>query len=252
MNDLQRTEEWYLDRRGKVTASEIYLLLADHKEPMTEDELAAWKTENPKSRVTTKSVPFSEGTFTYLDKKVAEMYMPDDGFLMYMETQGGGNAATRWGTDLEDDARRRYVRETGAEVLDAPFVHLADFDRFAGGSPDGIVRDGGLIEIKCPYNPAVHVSHYLMESGGDLKELNLQYYCQCQFNMMCMESQGVACDFCDFISYDPRVSADKQIKILRIHKDEEMQRKLMERTRLAILYFKGKMEMIDNVKPTIQ
>lgn len=242
MNDLQRTEEWYLDRRGKVTASEIYLLLADHKEPMTEEELAAWKTENPKSRVTTKNVPFSDGTFTYLGRKVAEMYMPDDGYLMYIEQLSGGSAATRWGTALEDEARSRYMEEMGISVEDSPFMPLPDYGRFAGGSPDGRI-EGGIIEIKCPYNPAVHVEHYLLQSGEELKELNLQYYCQCQFNMMCC---GV--DFCDFISYDPRVSRDKQIKILRIYKDEETQAMLLERVRLAVDYFKQKINEIEKTQ----
>ena len=48
MNDLQRTSDWYLSRKGKLTASEIYILLANHKEDMTEAELEQFKKDNPK------------------------------------------------------------------------------------------------------------------------------------------------------------------------------------------------------------
>ncbi len=43
MNNLQRCDEWYMLRKGKVTASEIYVILGNHKEDMTEEELALAK-----------------------------------------------------------------------------------------------------------------------------------------------------------------------------------------------------------------
>ena len=47
MNDLQRTDDWFKARQGKVTASMIYLLLQNRKEAMTEDELTEWKKAHP-------------------------------------------------------------------------------------------------------------------------------------------------------------------------------------------------------------
>ena len=90
---IQRTDEWFLARKGMMTASEIYLLLNNHKEQMTEEELAAYKEANPKSRVTTKEVPFSDGTFTWLNHKVAERFMPDNAFLEYIELNNVSNRA---------------------------------------------------------------------------------------------------------------------------------------------------------------
>jgi hypothetical protein len=52
---------------------------------MTDEELKAWKEANPKSRVTTKEVPFSTGTYSYIDEKIAEMYMPDNAYLEYID-----------------------------------------------------------------------------------------------------------------------------------------------------------------------
>lgn len=249
MNNLQRVDEWYLARKGKLTASEIYILLANHKEDMTEEELEQFKKDNPKSRVKTKEVPFSQGTFTYLDGKVAELFMPDNAFLEYMEDCSPRSRAMDWGTLMEDSARARYQEETGNEVIDAPFVPFKGFEKFAGGSPDGIIRSGGIIEIKCPFSPAVHLKHFLYETADELKEDNLQYYCQLQYNMLCVEREtGIEVPFGDFISYDPRTSKSKQLKVLRIVKDEDIQKKLIERTELAIEYIKEKVGKINNIK----
>lgn len=260
-NDLQRTREWYLARKGKITASECYVLLNNSKVSMTEEELAEWKKANPKSRVTTKEVPFSSGTYTYLDEKVAEMYMPENSFLEYMEECKFESKAMQWGTFFEDGARNRYMEATGYEVLDAPFVNLKGYENFAGGSPDGIIRcnghdghDGlnGIIEIKCPFNPAVHLKHFLFEKPEDLKEDNLQYYTQCQYNMICVGREfGTHIDFCDFISYDPRTSKSKQLKVLRIPADKEMQKMLMERTVLAVEYLRSQIEKINKMDAII-
>lgn len=252
MNDLQRTEDWYLARKGKLTASEIYTLLANHKEDMTEAEIEQFKKESPKSRVRTKEVPFSQGTFTYLDGKIAEMFMPENAFLEYVEDNAPHSRAMDWGTLMEDSARNRYQEETGNEVLDAPFIPLKGYANFAGGSPDGIIRTGGIIEVKCPFSPAVHIKHFLYETADELREDNLQYYAQCQYNMICVEREtGAEIPFCDFISYDPRISKSKQLKVLRIPKDEEIQKRLLERTELAVQYFKEKINQINNVKTIV-
>lgn len=249
MNDLQRTDSWYLLRKGKLTASEIYILLANHREDMTEEEIEQFKKDNPKSRVRTKDVPFSQGTFSYLDGKIAEQFMPNDAFLEYMEDCAPHSRAMDWGTLMEDSARSRYQNDTGNEVLDAPFVPLKGFEKFAGGSPDGIIRSGGIIEIKCPFSPAIHLKHFLYETADDLKEDNLQYYCQIQYNMICVEREfGADVPFGDFISYDPRISKSKQLKVLHIPKDEEIQTQLLERTELAVEYFKEKINKISNAK----
>ena len=259
-NDLQRNREWYLARKGKITASECYVLLGNSKESMTDEELKLWKEKNPKSRVTTKEVPFSAGTYTYLDEKVSEMYMPENSFIEYMEECRFETKAMQWGTFWEDGARNRYKEATGFEILDAPFIPLKDFENFAGGSPDGIIRLGsdgnegtnGIIEIKCPFNPAVHLKHFLLERPEDLKECNLQYYAQCQYNMICVERDlGYKVDFCDFISYDPRTSKSKQLKVLRIPAEVEMQELLMERTQLGVEYLRKQIERINEMQSII-
>ena len=72
----QRSQEWQLARLGKLTASEIHVLMNDRTEKMTDEELEVFKASNPKSRVTTKKVPFNDTTFAYLNRKVMENYLP--------------------------------------------------------------------------------------------------------------------------------------------------------------------------------
>lgn len=255
-NDLQRTTEWFLSRKGKITASECYVLLNNSKQAMTEEELAEWKKANPKSRVTTKEVPFSTGTYTYLDEKVAEMYMPENSFIEYVEECKPSNRAMQWGTFWEEGARNRYQEATGNEVIDAPFIPLKGFENFAGGSPDGIIRASGeshgIIEIKCPYNPAVHLKHFLFEIPDELRDDTPQYYVQCQFNMICVGREfGYDVDFCDFISYDPRTSKSKQLKVLRIPADKDMQKLLIERTELGVVYMREQIQRINSMQSII-
>lgn len=54
-----------------------------------------------------------------------------------------------WGTENEPNARHAYRTTTGREVQEVGFV-LPDHTDAFGGSPDGLVGDDGLLEIKCP------------------------------------------------------------------------------------------------------
>ena len=259
-NNLQRTREWFLARKGKITASECYVLLNNSKVLMNDEELAIFREQNPKSRITTKEVPFSTGTYSYLDEKVAEMYMPDNAFLEFKEDFQYETKAMQWGTFWEENARERYKELVGIEVLDAPFIPLRGFENFAGGSPDGIIRIGedvdgnnGIIEIKCPFNPSIHLKHFLYEKPEDLKDGNIQYYVQCQYNMLCVEREfGYDVGYCDFISYDPRTSTTKQLKVLRVPADSEMQDELLYRTFLGVNYLREQIGKINNVESFIK
>lgn len=248
MEQTQRTKEWFLARKGKITASEVYLLLNNHKEAMTEEELAEFKKANPKSRTTTKEVPFSDGTFTYLNKKIAEFYMSDNAYLEDVEVHQVNNNAMKYGTFWEDTARQRYALEMGYEVYEVGFIPLKGYELYAGGSPDGMIREeNGLIEIKCPFNSEVHQDYLLFEKPEDLKEYNIQYYSQIQMNIIVTE-----CDFCDFVAFDPRTLRDNQLKVIRIPKDIPFCNLLLERIALAKDYYIDRMDKLSNIKTIIK
>jgi len=114
----QRTEEWFAQRLGKVTASKIADVIAKTKTGVSASR------ENYSTQLTLER----------LTNQKAEFY---------------SNAAMEWGTATEPQARQAYevyrevfVDEVG--FIDHPTIAMS------GASPDGFVGDDGLVEIKCP------------------------------------------------------------------------------------------------------
>lgn len=252
----QRTKEWFRARLGKITASEIYVLMKDKKVPMSEEELAEAKAANPKSRVTTKVVPFSDMTETYLNRKVMENYLPLNSKSIesinavdeYIEEHTETNKAMRYGTFWEDTARNRYAETMGYEVLQVGFVPYDCFPNLVGASPDGMIRqENGGCEIKCPYTVEKHYQHMMYETSNDLKENDPQYYWQI---MTCMLVTG--CDFWDFVSFNPYMSKSKQLKVLRIQRNEEELKKLKTRIELAVAWMQTAMAQLDKIEKIIK
>ena len=131
------------------------------------------------------------------------------------------NAAMQWGTDQEPLARRMYEFMTDAAVV-LIGVALHPSISMACASPDGLVGSDGLVEIKCP-NTATHIETLL---GG---EIDGKYVKQMQWQLACT---GRA--WCDFVSFDPRMPADMQIDIQRVHRDPVLIAELEEAVRLFL------------------
>ena len=115
------------------------------------------------------------------------------------------NAAMRWGTEQEAVARAAYEQRTGVAVEETGFV--AHDVLMAGCSPDGLVDWDGLIEIKCPFNSATHIETLL---NGMPAEHMLQIQGQIWITGR---------EWCDFVSFDPRMPAELQLHVQRIHAD---------------------------------
>lgn len=172
----QRTEAWYAARLGKVTASRVADLMAK-----------------------TKSGP-SASRANYMADLIVER-------LTGQRAEGFTSAAMQWGTDTEPQARAAYEFHTDAEVVEDGFsLHptIADF----GASPDGLVGDVGLVEIKCP-NTAAHLDVLLTGT------VPAKYVTQMQAQMACT---GRA--WCDFVSFDPRMPGEMQMFVKRVHRDD--------------------------------
>jgi putative phage-type endonuclease len=174
----QRSPEWFAVRTGKVTASRIGDLMA--------------KTKNG----------WGASRGDYLSQLVRER-------MLGQCEQGFTNAAMQWGTDQEPNARDCYAFETGQAVVEEGFVPHPTIE-MAGASPDGLVGDDGMVEIKCP-NPATHQATLL---GGPIAD---KYVKQMQFQMACTGRQ-----WCDFASYDPRWGVEMQLHVTRVQRDDEM------------------------------
>ena len=173
----QGTNEWHQLRLGKVTASRVA------------DILAKTKTGPSASRQ------------NYLIELALQR-------TTGIVEESYSNGAMEWGTQTEPQARVAYEVKTGNFVDQVAFVDHPTISAF-GCSPDGLVNDKGLIEIKCP-NSATHWSYIKS------KEPPNKYFIQMQAQMACTNR-----DWCDFVSFDPRMPERSQLFIVSVARDNE-------------------------------
>jgi putative phage-type endonuclease len=183
----QQSESWFNARLGRVTASRI------------SDVMAKTKTGPSASRK------------NYMMQLLCER-------LTGRKEEGFTSAAMTRGTELEPDARSAYEVDQDLLVQECGFVPCPSID-MAGASPDGLVGDDGLLEIKCP-NTAQHVE-FLRTS-----KIDSGYEMQMTFQMICT---GRA--WCDFVSFDDRLSEELQYKCMRFHYSHAEASKIMAEVR---------------------
>jgi len=172
----QGTEEWFTIRIGKVTASRVA------------DVIAKTKTG------------YSASRDNYMAQLVCERLTGQKG-------ESFTNAAMQHGTETEPLARAAYEALKDVLVDEVGFVPHPTID-MAGASPDGLVGDDGLIEIKCP-NTATHIDTLLSQTVPG------KYNTQMQFQMACTGRQ-----WCDFVSFDNRLPEELQLFVMRVPRDE--------------------------------
>lgn len=131
------------------------------------------------------------------------------------------NAAMQWGHDTEPQARAMYEFMRDVAVQQVGLVLHPSISK-SHASPDGLVGDDGLIEIKCP-NTATHIETLLSE------DVEGKYVKQMQWQMACC---GRA--WCDFVSFDPRLPAEMQIFVQRVRRDDEFIAELEREARLFL------------------
>ena len=118
------------------------------------------------------------------------------------------NSAMQWGTDTEPLARAAYEARMDILVDEVGFIDHPSIVN-SGASPDGLVGADGLIEIKCP-NTSTHIDTLLNQA------VPKKYADQIFWQMACTGR-----DWCDFVSYDPRLPPDLQLFIKRIPRDNQ-------------------------------
>ena len=171
----QRTDEWFKERLGKVTASRV------------SDVIAKTKSGYSASRA------------NYMAELVCER-------LTGARGESYQSAAILWGVEQEAPARTAYEADTGVLVVETGFIPHGTI-AMSGASPDGLVNDDGLVEIKCPLS-ATHIDTLLTGT------IPSKYITQMQWQMACTGRQ-----WCDFVSYDPRLPENMQLFIKRVPRD---------------------------------
>jgi putative phage-type endonuclease len=113
----------------------------------------------------------------------------------------------QWGIDTEPFARAAYELEQDTTIESVGFVLHPRIECF-GASPDGLVGPDGLVQIKCP-NTATHLN-YLLKG-----EVPTEYQPQMLVEMVCANRQ-----WCDFVSFDPRLPKYLQLFVRRFQRDD--------------------------------
>lgn len=172
----QRSSEWFAARCGSLGASQLNEALATTK--------SGWgaSRENLKNKI------------------IAER-------LTGLPTEGFQNAAMMWGVEQEDNARKAYEAATGTFVEEMG-IALHPTLKHTHASPDGLVDDDGLIEIKCP-NTTTHIETLKSQ------KVPTKYMNQMLWQMRCVDRQ-----WCDFVSFDPRLPNNLQLFVKRVERDD--------------------------------
>jgi len=176
--ELQRTDQWLMDRLGLITASKVKDLVGKTKTGAYLATRDNYKWQLVRERITGVPIEFR------------------------------ASAAMQWGIDQEEDAREFYQARYDVEVAQVGFIKHPSIE-CAGASPDGLVGEEGLIEIKC------------MESVNHLRTIYSrrapeEHVDQCQFQMAVTGRQ-----WCDLTLYDPRMPDELQLKRFRLKRDQD-------------------------------
>lgn len=165
---LQGSEQWFAARLGRPTASQFHRII----QPL-------------KLKAST-----SQGR--YMHELLAER-------LLGQECVDYGSAWMNRGGDMEASAVAWYSLR-GADVRAVGFV-TSDDGRI-GCSPDRLVSEDGLLEIKCP-SAAVHIGHLLGSIGDD-------HWAQVQGQLWLTGRK-----WCDVLSFNP----DLPPALVRVERD---------------------------------
>ena len=173
----QGSAEWLSLRLGKVTASKV------------SDVLSKGRGSAP-----------SKMSETYMIELIAEVLTGNS--KPFFE-----NDAMRWGTETEPQARAMYA--VNNDFVDVKEVAFVEHNEQVGISPDGLIGDKGLLEIKCP-NTTTQLKRALSD------DYSADYKAQIQMQLWVTERE-----WCDFLSFDPRLDCEAGYLQQRVFRDEE-------------------------------
>lgn len=177
----QNSDEWFALRRGKFTAS------------------------------TFKDLFMGENTQGYKDA----IYKVAFERLTNTSPESFTNEYMQRGNELEPEARAWYEFEKNVEVIKAGFFEYNDW---IGASPDGLVGEDGLLEIKCPKYSTM--MDYLIK-----KELPKTYFHQVHGQLLVTDRQ-----WCDFIAYHPSLPK----LVLRVEREKKIDDEILDKLFEAI------------------
>ena len=138
-------------------------------------------------------------TKSYMNELISEI-------LTGAEAEFFTNAAMAWGNECEPQARAMYELQNDVDVEEVAFIQL---NNHVGVSPDGLAGEDGLLEIKCPTSKK-QIQRALSDCyHSDAKP-------QTQMQLFVGERE-----WCDFVSFDPRINGSASYLQERVYRDED-------------------------------
>lgn len=198
----QKSPEWFAARLGRVTASRVA------------DVVAKTKTGDSASRG------------DYMAQLVIER-------LTNKQEQFYSNVFRDWGNLQEPFARAAYEAATNVLVDEVGMITHPRIE-MSGASPDGLVGDDGLVEIKCP-KTATHIETLLS------KTVPGKYNIQMQWQMACTDRS-----WCDFVSFDPRMPEGLQMFLKCVPRDDALIKTLEDEVIKFLKEVDAKLEQLTN------
>ncbi len=198
----QKSAEWFAARLGKATGSRIAEIVA--------------KTKSGDSA--------SRGN--YMAQLVIER-------LTNKQEESYSNDFMDWGNLQEPFARAAYEAATNVLVDEVGMITHPRIE-MSGASPDGLVGDDGLVEIKCP-KTATHIETLLS------KTVPGKYNIQMQWQMACTDRS-----WCDFVSFDPRMPEGLQMFLKRVPRDDALIKTLEDEVIKFLKEVDSKLEQLTN------
>jgi putative phage-type endonuclease len=168
--EVQRSKEWFEKRKGLITGSSVGAILG----------LNPWRTPADVMRSMVREYHGAESEFK-------------------------GNIATEYGTLNEIHAQADFELEYGVDVVETGFV-ISDDNPWLGASPDGLINDDFVLEIKCPFGLRDNQSPKFKTS-----QEQMHYYAQMQIEMLCTGR-----DRCYFYQWNPYSSELENVYINRV------------------------------------
>ncbi|MCK1459195.1 YqaJ viral recombinase family protein [Bradyrhizobium sp. 2] len=174
---VQGTEEWRRARAGSLGASRLH------------EAVARTKTGYGASRA------------NIMAELICERLTgaPADKFV---------TAAMQAGTETEPEARDAYSFYTGQTVRQVGLIRHRSIEQ-SHASPDGLIGDDGMLEIKCP-QPAAHMETLLTQKIPE------KYVTQMMWQMACSGRKWV-----DYVSYNPSFPENLRLFIRRVPRDDK-------------------------------
>ena len=186
----QRTDAWFAERAGKITASRMHdVMLERDREPFKSGPRKGQPKPPPKA-LTDYAYQLAAERLTGRPRKQIKA------------------AALQWGQDVEPAAVAAYQAETGEIVQLAGFIAHPSLP-YVGASPDFLVGTDGGGEIKSPESSEVHLETLLTGLPPEHIE-------QIQGGLWVTGRK-----WWDFVSFHPDFPPHLRLYVQRVPRDDE-------------------------------